>query len=729
MSVVVLPSRMHNPHPVKVVFLGESPGREEAEQGHAFVGRSGKLLRQFIKEYLDGTGVLLTNVCPEYLHGGKPDTKGLKEWRSSWVDLIKHYEPKVIVALGEYPMKAMGLGTGPVTKCGKTSTWEGRRVVISVHPAFCLRNPKKLDLLDNAMKAVRVCLKRESSRNIKRIKNIRELDSVLKETEKKLCAFDIETTSLDPRDGIVLCASLSDGKKTWWVGLHHQESWGCDTGLMLNLITRWWSKGPRIVHNAKFEGKWMKYLGSKRDPKVLYDTMLRAWLINENESKSLNWQVVHTLKKPPYWEAVEGEYTKVPLDVLGKYNAMDSKMTYNLYRVQKLTTEENDICQKILIPLTLLLAEMELTGVYVDEEQLDKFVVRTRATIDRQSRKLAKVHPFLNVSSPTQVSKLLFKDLGLKPVFRTDTGMPSTSDEVLTKLKQEHPSVKMISDIRKSRSLLNRGLLPWKKFIRDDDCIHAEFGVTNVVTGRLSCSNPNLQNLDRDGPRRKCLVSRFTAGKILQFDYKQHELRIMGATVGGPLLDRCRDPKCDLHQVTADELKCSRPIAKNCNFGLIYGVSANTLYQRYNIPVETGRKLRNKWFRIYPEVVDYHEWIKHCMREQGYVESIFGWKRRVWDTEDYHQINQGFNHPIQNAAVVICYMAMNEIRKLLHGMKSLLILQIHDSVVLDAWPTEVDRLEKEIPKLMKGVPYKKYCKGRLKHEIPLEVDVKIGESL
>lgn len=743
-----------------VLFFGESPGREEMEQGTAFVGPSGRHLVEIIEGLIPGVSCVLDNVCPLYLNGGKPKKKELDYYADYRAQAVARFQPKVVVALGAIALKGLSIKASPTKHCGGIfkSGVGGCKVpvIASIHPAYILRDPTHIGLWQRVFAAIQSCLRPQRSSNVRtdvrRIDLPGELLSCLRLCEKKLCAFDLETSSLDPKEGHVLCCAICDGKKTIWVPLFYKDTderlaqqWTRAQNLWQDICS-WWPRGPRVVHNMKFELSWMRHWGCS-DPPIVYDTMLQAWLLDENAPKGLDHLVTSELGHPPYWLDLpkEGSYADLPLETLGRYNALDAKYTYELFQLQrsKLGKVRIKLADELLSPLAGLLGRMEERGVYVNLKRLEATTKRMRGLATRRLSTMESAFPGINFGSPKQMRGLVFGKLGLKPISYTDGGRsgkqsPSVKGEVLEKLAKQEPRLAKLAEARKIKSLIHRVLEPWSEAMDDKDLIHTTFGLGNVVTGRLSSSKPNLQNIDRisavipwKGTQRTCLTSRFKNGVIVQLDQKQGELRVQAAVAGDDkFLDAFRCG-ADPHQLTADELGCDRDKAKHVNFSIIYLITGHGLREQYGISEREGNSLIERWYEHHPKVRDYQEQCFAQVKKEGYVESIFGWRRHLSDMEDGHERSQAVNFPIQNACVVITYLGMLAVERMLqaNGCKSLLIHQVHDSIVLDCPRNEAKKIAKEAKRLCENLDLKPWVGKRLRSPIPLGIDVKMGDHL
>jgi DNA polymerase-1 len=705
-----------------VLFFGESPGETEAAKGKAFVGPAGQLMQDIIADQLPNRSIVLDNVCPRYLNGAKPtadDLHGFWEYRT---ERIEQCQPKVMVLLGKIAHQAFGIGGSPTNNTGKVvKLGYSSPTVLSVHPAFILRQPTAMRTLRLPFESIKACLKPKKKIEIETWDTKSQARIGLKEIEKNLCAFDLETTCLDPKQGETLCASIATNDRT--ISFRGTRQ-----------LIQWWPRGPRIVHNAKFELAWMRSLGAK-DPKVLYDTMLQAWLIDEEGPRDLDRLVTSVLGWKPYWLDIDkdSDWSEIPVKTLTEYNCYDARACYELHLRQRdaLSSAQCHLADKVFVPLIKLLLDMEANGVHVDRKKLTALDRSLQKEIEALNAKTKKMFPDLNIRSVPQMRTLLFDTLGLKPIKKTKTG-PSTDKDTLAALSIKESRLRPIAQARLKKSLQARVLRPWLKLSDNgESCLHSTFSLCITPTARLTSVGPNLQNIDRKGVQRTCLTSRWHRGRILQADYSQMELRCYATiTKAKGLLKALKSD--DPHQVTADQMTAAgtptdRVTAKNINFAVIYGASPWVLEERYKIPVNIGQELIREWKRLYPEIPQHHHTLVKIMERSGCIQNVFGLTRHLNNPEDTHQIKQAYNFDGQSVAVIICYRAMLKIAAKFRRLKmqSLIILQIHDSVVVDTYPGEVGQVQSILREAMldkTGLP--KELKA-----LPLKIEIKVGETL
>ena len=476
------------------------------------------------------------------------------------------------------------------------------------------------------------------------------------------------------------------------------------------------------------------------DPSFLYDTMIQAWVLDENQPKNLNHQVVHVLQQKPYWTKVKAypEFATAPLNELLDYNVRDAECAWDLHHLQRSRLDETQVrlCDNILSPLCKLLARMEERGIHVDCNELEGLIDETDRKIARIKREVKKRFPGLNVRSVKQMQDLCFKKFKLTPPVKTKTGY-SVKKEVLVELAKKEPRLKPLAELRVAESLRSRVLEPWLfQASRADGYLHTQWGIAATVTGRLNSTGPNLQNVDCGGPQRLAMTSRFKGGRIIQGDYDQHELRFTAAYCGIDKMLKAFRKGEDVHALTAAGIRklgtpCDRPTGKNINFGIIYGVTPWGLKSKYEIPTKIGLKLIRAWHRNYPQLLAFHRELEKQLNEVGYVENAVGFRRHLEDPNDQHQRRQAYNAPIQGSAVFISYIAMIELEQRLQeeGMETLLVGQVHDSIILDAPRGEVRKAAALLKKVMLGVNLKdkRWYAGGLKADIPLAVSIKVSD--
>jgi DNA polymerase I len=395
-------------------------------------------------------------------------------------------------------------------------------------------------------------------------------------------------------------------------------------------------------------------------------------------------------------------------------------------------------------PLLRVLGKMERNGVKVDVNSLKEFTAHLREEMLEREAKIRNMagDSTLNVSSPKQVGVLLFEKLRLadKPK-KNNNGTYSTDEATLLDLADKHPVIDEILEYRAVRKLLSTYIEPFPGYIEPyDGKIHTTFNQALTATGRLSSSNPNLQNIpirtERGKEIRKAFVPSSRAGLILSADYSQIELRIMAHLSCDQHLVNAFKQGIDVHAATAAKIfgiphdqvtPDQRRVAKTANFGIMYGISSFGLAQRLRIGRKEAQKIIDDYFAGFPSILSFIEDTKAAARETGYVETLFGRRRYLPDINAKNGTMRALaernavNAPIQGTSADIIKMAMISVDEAMQaaGMKSRMILQIHDELVFDTVPEEVEALKALVVDKMENV---------VKLSVPLTVECNYGKN-
>lgn len=728
-SKLVKPSYIGRRTNVDVLFFGEAPGPEEHRAKEAFVGKSGQLLRDCIRGCIPGLNCVLDNVCPVYLgRNGKdfisPNKAVLEHWNEYVIKSIRKHKPRAIVALGKVALKGLGQpGKKVVPLVGNVFTFEDVKCVVSVHPSYISRNTEEMHLLQTSFNSLDTVLDPTEGKDVKELKTLGQISKWLKFTSGKLVGFDLESSDLDPRKGVLLTAAIAYGKKSRWFSLYHKEGPGlAQADKRLELLKKWFPKQNQIViQNTMHEHKWMVHLGAQAQEGG-YDTMLEQWLIDENVPKSLNYIVINRLHEYPYWSEINhAQMADTPVKKVGVYNALDALYCLWAHGLQKklLDDARNKHLDVILIPAFKLLARMELQGIKLDIPGIEEIIVEQEDKLSGLKKLIRKNFGNVNINSPLQMQKLLFNDLKLTPLRKTKSGH-STDAETLEHLSKKNRKLKAIIEARKIQHHIGTELSPLLE-LQHRGFISTHWGFAR--TGRLTSSNPNLQNITREAGHKRCLISRFRDGKIVVLDYQQNELRIMAAQAGEHYLLKAFERGEDAHQVTADRLRIDRLKGKTLNLALIYGMWVMEFQAQTGWPKSRCFKLRKQWIEQHPNIVKFWDKEEAEARELGYLTNPFGRRRHLDNLDEVHQLKQAYNFKDQSYAMGIVLWAMVEIDRHFRskGMKSQVIHQIHDSIILDCPAREAKKAAKVAEHIMTHLD--------LPMKVPLAVDVKIGEHM
>ena len=393
-------------------------------------------------------------------------------------------------------------------------------------------------------------------------------------------------------------------------------------------------------------------------------------------------------------------------------------------------------------PLSKVLAQMERDGVKIDLSQIQAFADGLRAElVERESRIRTMVDsPDLNISSPKQVGELLFDRLKLDPKAKKNArGQYTTDEATLLEIAGRHPVVDEILEFRAVKKLLSTYIEPFPSYVSPrDGRVHTTFNQALTATGRLSSSNPNLQNIpirtDRGREIRKAFVPGTPDGLVMSADYSQIELRVMAHLSCDEHLIRAFREGIDVHAATAAKIfgipheevtPEQRRIAKTANFGIMYGISSFGLSQRLRISRKDAKQLIDDYFQSFPAIRSFIDASIEGARENGYVETLFGRRRYLPDIKAGNATvralaeRNAVNAPIQGTAADIIKLAMLRVARRMEGMGSRMVLQIHDELLFDVVPEEAETLRSIVVEEMEHV---------LNLSVPLTVECNIGKN-
>jgi DNA polymerase-1 len=407
--------------------------------------------------------------------------------------------------------------------------------------------------------------------------------------------------------------------------------------------------------------------------------------------------------------------------------------------------QKNDVervFREIEMPLLPVLADMEMTGVVLDTEAIEttgRLFMERLEQLENEIYELAG-HPF-TITSPRQVGEVLFGELQLaQKVKKTKTGQYSTSEEELEKLKTKHPIVAKILQHRGLKKLLSTYIEALPKLIHPKTGhIHTSFNQAVTATGRLSSSNPNLQNIpirDDDGKEIRRTFVPEPGHVFFSADYSQIELRIMAHLSGDANLVEAFRLGNDIHAATAAKIfkkpleevtKDERRKAKTANFGIIYGISAFGLAERMGVSRTEAKELIENYFLTYPAVKEYMDKSIDLARDRGYILTDFGRRRYLADINSANSVVRGYaernaiNAPIQGTAADIIKIAMIRIAERMRreGVKSKMILQVHDELNFSVLPEELETIRKIVVEEMESA---------YTMQVPLVAECGVGEN-
>ena len=539
-------------------------------------------------------------------------------------------------------------------------------------------------------------------------------------------AFDTETTGIDPMNVELVGLSFAlKEHEAYYVPVPDDQKKARETVRIFKSAL----ENPaslKIGQNIKYDYIVLHNYGVEVKGN-LFDTMVAHYLLQPEQYHNMDYLAsIYLGYKTVEIEELIGPKGKkqlsmrqVPIEQIYPYAAEDADITLQLKnRLEKelATGKMEKLFYEMEMPLTRVLADMEITGVNVDIAELKSssdLLTRRLEELEQEIYQLAGTT--FNVSSARQVGEILFDRLKIdEKAKKTKTGQYSTTEEILEKLRSRHPIVGKILDQRGIRKLLSTYINALPELINPKTGkIHTSFNQTITATGRLSSSNPNLQNIPiRDSEGRE-IRRAFVPDKGCLFfsaDYSQIELRIMAYLSGDRHMIEAFREGSDIHAATAAKIykvpidqvtSDMRRKAKTANFGIIYGISVFGLAERLNIPRSEAKVLIDGYFESYPQIKEYMNKSIEVAREKGYVETICGRKRMLPDIHSHNSVVRGYaernaiNAPIQGSAADIIKIAMIRIARRFEeeGLKSRMILQVHDELNFNVPADELDRVK------------------------------------
>ena len=570
-----------------------------------------------------------------------------------------------------------------------------------------------------------------------------------------LVSVDTETTGLDPLQAqlVGISFSVEPGKAAYLPLAHSGPGVAEQVGVAraLELLRPWLENAQRhkLGQNLKYDQHVFANHGvSLRG--IVHDTLLESYVLESQMRHDMDSLAArHLGVKTITYDEVTGKgakricFDQVDIELATAYAAEDADITLRLHGVLSAQLQADARLQHVYadieMPAREVLFRMERNGVLIDTGLLEKQSAELGAKMMALEKKafVEAGQPF-NLNSPKQIGEIFFEQLKLPVVKKTPSGAPSTDEEVLEKLALDYPLPKTLLEYRGLTKLKSTytDKLPRMVNARTGR-VHTNYGQATAVTGRLASNDPNLQNIPvRTGEGRR-IREAFIAppGHVLvSADYSQIELRIMAHLSRDPGLLKAFAAGEDVHRATAAEIfnrsisevsADERRAAKTINFGLIYGMSAFGLATQLNLDRTTAQAYIDSYFARYPGVKRYMDETRAQARDAGYVETVLG--RRLW-LQEIRSSNQGrrqgaeraaINAPMQGTAADLIKLAMIAVQGWLDRdkLKSRLIMQVHDELVLEVPDGELPVVKTELPRLMTGVA---------SLEVPLLVDVGTG---
>ena len=574
---------------------------------------------------------------------------------------------------------------------------------------------------------------------------------------KNLCAqkavcFDTETTSLNEIEAELVGISFSYKKGlAYYVPFSENKE---ETLQKLKILAPFFEKEDvvKIAHNFKYDFKVLQ----KYEVKIkgnLFDTMIAHYLLNPDGRHGMDYLSEMYLDYIPVSiESIigkkgkdQGNFRDVELAEQTRYAAEDADVTFQLYELfaPQLKIESlEDLFYKVEMPLMLVLAKMELEGISIDKNWLEKESIDLEKDLRKLETKIFEMSgEEFNMNSPKQLGEVLFDKMKLdEKAKKTKTGQYKTGEDVLQKLAHEHEIIQYILQYRTYQKLKSTYVDALPTQIEEKtNRVHTNFSQTTAATGRLSSLNPNLQNIPIRTERGQQIRGAFVANEgfeLISADYSQIELRLIAEISGEEVMIKAFQNGEDIHTSTAAKLydipieevtKTQRGNAKTVNFGIIYGQGAFGLAEQTGLSRKEAKEMIENYFATYPQLKIYMASQLESAKEMGYVSTILGRKRHLKDINSNNFVVRGqaernaVNAPIQGSAADVIKIAMINIDKKLteENLKTKMLLQVHDELIFEVPENEVERMKTLIKTEMETA---------VETKVPLLVEVGVGKN-
>jgi uracil-DNA glycosylase family 4 len=676
--------------PAEILVVGEAPGAEEEEKGVSFVGPAGKLLRSA----LEGTDVVYTNTVqcrpPDNRTPTKEEIKACAPSVQHSIDVV---HPRIVLAVGATALKALTGRTGILKHAGKLIIREDGVTVMGVlHPSWVLHGGD-VRRFDDCIKSLRAWLTPAKVKYLT-LTTGKQLNAV--QFKDVPLGFDWETSDLNPTEGGILSFAVSDGDTNVVLyGEPDEDAW------------EFLRTHRLIAHSATFEHQWAKAFG--RNIFVTDDTQILSHL--EDERASTKLESVAVRLGVPIITYPDSNVAAYDARRLAERNTIHAQATAQIFQLlyPKLGRART-LYRTVLCPATETIAELHINGLAfsesrrvaalkkIEEDQTDPTTIIRKASGSE----------YFNIKSAPQRVKLLYDTLRLPKVFETKGGGWSTDAEVMRYFQMKYkddrrrgPVLKALIDLTTMYGWKTQFLEAFPSYSDEEHVLHGRYHITGTVTGRLSTSSPNMQNMPRSGPVRSCLVSRFgpRKGRLWTADYKQIELMIFAAVSGDERLIHAFATGEDIHRLTAsivlhkpgEEITDEeRFLGKRLNFAMATGVGAAKLAFMIGSTEDEARTYITRFFEGYQQLGSHVQRYRHHVPAE--IISPTGRVRHLDPSDIIRSRNQALNFIPQEIALTTHLIAANGISAFLRNSnhKAVLVALIHDSITLDVPINEED---------------------------------------
>lgn len=787
-----------------ILIVGEAPGESEDNKGRPFIGKSGQLLRETLDAIgVESQDVRFTNVVRCRPPDNKISKKFIDNCKHYVDDEIKFYDPQIVLLMGNSPLSAVLGETGGISQWNGVSVErDGTTYAPLFHPAYVLRNMNMFEewakSMSDAITSAGEVKHKSDYRYPKTVKDVKAMERALFESE--WISYDVETASLDPfaDHNILVSVSFSNGEASWSLPLEHPDApWSEDelytvAEIICKILCD--HNGKVIGHNIKFDQQHtrqiidcqfdaggdsmlLSYIQDSRRGIHGLKRLAGLYLGMFDYDRKLNEYIKEHKEANP---RIGGSYAAIPLDVLLPYGAMDADATYRLYwKLWGELPEEQHSLARLLVMASNTLARMEYNGAAIDTFIADRYVqiyqmeqqrlynmicedrhVKKMVTQKQQehddsiagTKRRRQIYQF-NPNSINQLQELYFQRYKIPPVEMTDSGNPSTKATVIKIHAEKYPIIDLVRHYKLMTKMLGTYLRPALdgKWASGDGRVRSSYNIHGTRTGRLSSSDPNLQNIPTPEkepgtlleilpiknvfthshwsvkpsttfPARPQIINGrnlYSDGVLMSVDYSGMELRVFASLANCLPMIEIHKSGADFHSMVAIMAMTGRDVStitkdeankfksehkdvryryKWTNWTLLYGGDENTLIHMYGMTRQEAEDTVNQYYGRFPEVLEYRKWAKEFAEDNGYIVSPFGRREHLPYIRDRFNVSErnkairsAVNMPVQSAASDTLVCALTIIDKYLNEGKwrTKLVNTVHDSIVLDVPYDEV----------------------------------------
>lgn len=750
------------PNPCNMMIVGEAPTWRK-DRDVPFQGEAGKILEEALSICgVKHSEVYHTNVVkcrpPE---NRSPKAYEIAVCQGYLTEEISQVQPSFVLLLGTSAARYLGRGRVTVAETrGKWFRMGETRYLVTMHPGAVVRDKTKFPLFVNDIRKFvdRARGVKSADTNTLNVTIANDADGLEKFWEvldaSPRLAFDIETTTLFPWEAGARVLSIGFGfeDSQFIIPVGHTESlWGKNQEWLDCIVERLNKalEGKTIIaHNGKFDSLWVKVKLGLNVP-IHHDTLILSHLIDENTPHGLKYLAEVHCGARNYNLSLDEKTGGAKLEKLAEYNAWDVFYTRKLYNKFLPRLKEDPqlytFYKKVMMPAVNAFIDIEYRGVYVDKDKLLETKKYLQDEVARLSAELEVFKPGINWNSTKQVAEYLFKDLGLPILDTTPKGAPSTSESVMLRLKDKHPCISIILEYKEKAKMLGTFITSWEGRLVNSR-LHPSFKLHGTVTGRLSCEEPNLQQVPRD-PKLRSLICAPPGSTFVEADFSQVELRIAAMLSGDPRMRELFVTGVDIHTNTAEmvsgkkltevdpkEAKEWRKKAKAVNFGFLYGMGAKKFQEyardKYGVAFsqDESRHIRQKFFASYSGLQPWYERQERVAKMNGYVRSPCGRVRHlpgIYSPDEYDQsqaVRQSINSPVQGLASDMTLMSVVDITRLLPQVR--IVGTVHDAILMEIPDDQAEECIPKVKAIMECPPTLTQLGVRL--TVPIISEVSVG---